>query len=59
MAGGSRVYVETSSREQYLPTRAVYERCGYHVGATLDDFYAPGDGKVIFVRVLGPAGDAG
>src|SRR5262245_42834832 len=27
--GGRRVYVETSSREQYTPTRAFYDRCGY------------------------------
>jgi ribosomal protein S18 acetylase RimI-like enzyme len=48
--GGERVYVETSSRAQYLPTRAFYERCGYRIAATLEDFYAPGDGKVIFVK---------
>jgi len=50
MAGGERVYVETSSRPQYEPTRRFYERCGYHVAAALEDFYAPGDGKVIFVK---------
>jgi D-alanine-D-alanine ligase len=50
--GGRRVYVETSSRPQYLPTRSFYERCGYRVGATFDDFYAPGDGKVVFVKAL-------
>jgi D-alanine-D-alanine ligase len=50
--GGRRVYVETSSRPQYEPTRSFYERCDYEVGAVLDDFYAPGDGKVIFVRAL-------
>ena len=52
-AGGERVYVETSTRAQYDPTRRFYERCGYHVAATLPDFYAPGDGKVIFVRSVG------
>ena len=56
--GGRRVYVETSSRAQYLPTRRFYEACAYDVGAVLDDFYAPGDGKVIFVRVV-PAPVAG
>ena len=48
--GGERVYAETSSRPQYVPTRAFYERCGYQAAATLEDFYAPGDGKVIFVK---------
>lgn len=51
-AGGERVYAETSSRPQYLPTRAFYERCGYRTAALLADFYAPGDGKVIYEKVL-------
>jgi GNAT superfamily N-acetyltransferase len=36
--GGKRVYVETSSREQYVPTRS---------------FYHENDSKVIYVKVLG------
>ena len=52
--GGRRVYVETSSRSQYDPTRAFYERCAYQKAAVLTDFYAPGDGKVIYVKVLPP-----
>ncbi len=51
--GGGRVYAETSSREQYLPTRAFYERCGYRPEAVIEDFYAPGDSKVILVKVVG------
>lgn len=49
----SRVYVETSTRAQYQPTRAFYLACGYHLAAELPDFYAPGDGKAIFVKVVG------
>lgn len=52
-AGGRRVYIETSSKPQYEPTRRFYERCGYRVEATLDDFYAPGDSKLVYGRVLG------
>jgi hypothetical protein len=52
-AGGRLVWVETSSRAQYQPTRAFYLRCGYCEAARLADFYAPGDAKVIFVRRLG------
>lgn len=48
--GGRRIYIETSSRPDYADTRAFYERCGYVAEATLKDFYAPGDDKVIFVR---------
>ncbi len=50
--GGRRVYVETSSRRQYLPTRAFYLGCGYHEEAILKDFYSPGDDKVIYIRAL-------
>ncbi|MBL8851541.1 MAG: hypothetical protein JNG89_17790, partial [Planctomycetaceae bacterium] len=51
--GGRRVYAETSGREQYAPTRAFYERCGYQREATLKDFYAPGDDKVVYGKVVG------
>jgi GNAT superfamily N-acetyltransferase len=50
--GGQRVYVETSSRAQYEPTRRFYLACGYRQEAQLEDFYAPGDGKTIFLKVL-------
>ena len=50
--GGKRIYVETSSRDQYKPTRSFYMRCGYREEATLRDFYSPGDDKVIFIKLL-------
>jgi len=50
--GGSRLYVETSGRTAYVPTRAFYLARGYAVGAELPHFYAPDDGKVIFVKAL-------
>jgi len=50
--GGRRIYVETSSREQYRPTRSFYTRCGYRKEASLVDFYSPGDHKVIYLKVL-------
>lgn len=53
--GGTRIYVETSSREQYQPTRRFYERCGYPEVARLPDFYRVDDGKVIYCKVLPPA----
>lgn len=49
---GTRVYAETSSRPQYHPTRCFYERCGYSLQATLADFYAPGDHKLVYCKVL-------
>jgi GNAT superfamily N-acetyltransferase len=50
--GGKRIYVETSSRAQYEPTRSFYMRCGYKEAATLEHFYSLGDHKVIFLKVL-------
>ncbi|MDD4526437.1 MAG: GNAT family N-acetyltransferase [Candidatus Margulisbacteria bacterium] len=50
--GGGRVYVETSSREQYLPTRTFYLSCNYYLEAQLKDFYGPNDDKALFVKEL-------
>jgi ribosomal protein S18 acetylase RimI-like enzyme len=50
--GGRRVYAETSGRPQYEPTRLFYERLGFAPEAQLKDFYAPGDDKVFYVKVL-------
>ena len=50
--GAGRIYADTSSRSQYAPTRAFYEACGYKPAAFLNDFYAPGDGKVIYVKEI-------
>ncbi len=51
-AGGRRVYVDTSQRAEYTSTRIFYETCGYRLEAMLEDFYAPGDGKAIYCKVL-------
>jgi D-alanine-D-alanine ligase-like ATP-grasp enzyme/ribosomal protein S18 acetylase RimI-like enzyme len=51
-ASGTRVYAETSSRPQYLSTRAFYERTGYKLAELLEDFYAPGDGRATYLKVL-------
>lgn len=50
--GRPRVYLETATRSQYAPTRAFYVSCGYRLVAELEDYYAPGDGKAIFLKVL-------
>lgn len=50
--GGRRIYVETSSRDQYKPTHSFYESCGYQKEALLKDFYAEGDSKIIYARTL-------
>jgi ribosomal protein S18 acetylase RimI-like enzyme len=50
--GGTAMYVETSTRAQYMPTRAFYRRLGYRLAAELPDFYGPGDGQAIFTKQL-------
>ncbi len=48
--GGRRIYVETSSRPLYEPTRRFYERAGYREEARLAQYYAPDDDKVLYVK---------
>jgi ribosomal protein S18 acetylase RimI-like enzyme len=55
--GGRRLYAETSSRPQYAATRRFYASTGFREAARLADFYAPGDGKIIYAKSLvAPAG---
>lgn len=58
-AGGRQVYIETSGRDVYEPTRQFYLRCGYRIAAVLGDFYAAGDDKVIFVKAIPPSAAEG
>lgn len=50
--GATQMFVDTAGREQYAPTRAFYERMGYRKVAVLDDFFSPGDAKVIYAKTL-------
>ncbi|MBN2611840.1 MAG: GNAT family N-acetyltransferase [Bacteroidales bacterium] len=49
---GINIWIETSSRDIYLPTRNFYEKKGYTLEAELSDFYAKGDNKVIFRKII-------
>lgn len=49
---GRRVYIETSSRVDYASARSFYVASGYSLIATLPDFYAQGDAKMIYVKAL-------
>jgi GNAT superfamily N-acetyltransferase len=49
---GRLIVVETSSRPEYAPTRAFYERRGYAQAARLPGYYAPGDDLVIYLKDL-------
>ncbi|WP_459858478.1 GNAT family N-acetyltransferase [Humidesulfovibrio idahonensis] len=50
--GARGIYVETSSRGQYLPTRGFYEKHGYVACARLEEFYQAGDDKIIYNKRL-------
>lgn len=50
LAGGKKIYVETSGKDQYIETRQFYLKNNYIEKAKLDDFYAPGDDKLILVK---------
>jgi D-alanine-D-alanine ligase len=54
-AAGRRIYIETSSRAQYEPTRRFYERTGCVAEAVLKDFYTPGDDKVVYSKAVVPS----
>ncbi len=50
--GGGRIYAETSSKDQYDPTRRFYLSNGFYQEAFIQNFYAPGDGKLIYTRIV-------
>jgi ribosomal protein S18 acetylase RimI-like enzyme len=50
--GGGAIYIETSSLERYSRTRRFYRHAGYRRAARLPDFYAPGDHKIVFCKIL-------
>ena len=53
--GGRLVVVETAGAERYHSTRQFYLRVGYQEAARIQDFYAPGDDKVVFTKCLSPS----
>ena len=51
-AGAKHIYADTSSSDRYAGTRGFYQRMGFEEEARLADFYAPGDGKIVYVKGL-------
>lgn len=49
---GRVLLVETSGLPEFDRTRAFYVKCGYEEEARIRDFYATGDDKVVFRKVL-------
>nr|WP_237220019.1 GNAT family N-acetyltransferase [Sphingomonas arenae] len=50
--GGHLLLVETSADPAFDGTRRFYERLRYQRLAAIDDFYRPGEGKVIYGKRL-------
>jgi ribosomal protein S18 acetylase RimI-like enzyme len=50
--GGRFLNLETSTTEPYAAARAFYDRHGYYVVAQIPDYYADGDGMLIYRKVL-------
>jgi ribosomal protein S18 acetylase RimI-like enzyme len=53
------VVIETSSRDDYAPTRRFYHKRGYQEAARLRDFYGPGDDRVVLSKHLIGSSDPG
>ena len=47
--------VETSSRDEYEPTRQFYQKRGYEQAAQVRDFYSRGDHRVVLTKQLAAA----
>jgi ribosomal protein S18 acetylase RimI-like enzyme len=48
--GGKHIYVETSSRELYEPTRRFYEKHAYRQVARIPFYYADDDDRVVYLK---------
>ena len=51
-AGGRLILIETSSKPNYLNTRRFYRHNGYRQVARIRDFYAPGDHRITFEKIV-------
>ncbi len=50
--GGTHLFAETSTRDDYAPARRFYRANGYICHAEVPDFHADGDGLAIFGKRL-------
>ena len=50
--GGKNIFIETSSREKYLPTQKFYDSCNCELIARIKDFYDEDDDKLLYKRTV-------
>ena len=50
--GARKIFLETSSREQYVSTRGFYEANGYLMESVLKDYYARGEDCLVYAKNL-------
>ncbi|MEM2955972.1 MAG: N-acetyltransferase [Candidatus Pacearchaeota archaeon] len=48
--GGKAIILETSSSENYLVARHMYEKLGYKLIAKIENFYSEGEDKLIYKK---------
>ncbi|GAC1409308.1 MAG: hypothetical protein NVSMB53_01330 [Gemmatimonadaceae bacterium] len=53
--GGQMLLIETSSQETYGGTIQFYEKTGYELVGKIQEYYKPGDDKLIFAKKLSEA----
>jgi ribosomal protein S18 acetylase RimI-like enzyme len=51
---GQLIVVQTSSRDDYTPTRRFYESLSYDQAARISGYYAPGDDLIVYTKHLSP-----
>ncbi len=51
-AGGKLIVLETSSTAEYEATRRFHTHQGYQSVCLIPDFYAPGDGRILYTKKL-------
>ena len=49
-ASGRLLLIDTSSIDKYEPTREFYRKRGYAIASHIPDYYADGDGLVVFCK---------
>jgi ribosomal protein S18 acetylase RimI-like enzyme len=50
--GAKNIFVETSSKDLYIPTQQFYLKCGYTVEAKLKKFYSETDDQIILSKKI-------